>query len=63
MADDTFEIYSYDGTSFNKTSHTKSIYSTWYNKNDKSEYIGFTDGVVDANYDEDAYYSLYESEM
>lgn len=63
VEDNTFKLYCYDGQDYDKTNYKKSIYSTWYNKDDNNTYIGFTDGIVDMEYDEDAYYEKYNSEM
>jgi hypothetical protein len=64
IADDTFELsvpggestkMKYDKNSQNEAINTKTIYATWYNKTEDNEFIGFSDGVVDKEYTEDAY--------
>jgi hypothetical protein len=64
IADDTFELsvpggettkMKYDQKSQNEAINTKTIYATWYNKTEDNEFIGFSDGVVDKTYTEDAY--------
>ena len=41
---------------------TKEIKSTWYNKTEDNELIGFSDGVVDAQYDEKQYQQILTEE-
>jgi hypothetical protein len=53
----------YDKNSLNEDINTKTIYATWYNKTDDNEFIGFSDGVVDKEYDEDKYLNEYETQM
>jgi hypothetical protein len=56
IADNTFEI-AVDGPkesidSYETNDANRSIKSTWYNKDEDNVLIGFTDGVVDTEYDE-----------
>lgn len=72
IADDTFELsvpggettkMKYDKNSQNEAINTKTIYATWYNKTEDNEFIGFSDGVVDKEYTEDAYMLELETQM
>ena len=52
ITDNTIKLYNTEGNSFNfispdDSSNTKHLGFLWYNKTDASEYIGFSDGVVD----------------
>lgn len=65
IADNTFSLTVVDNkdTSLSYTGNeTKTIRATWYNKTDDNEFIGFSDGVVDNEYDEATYQAEYESE-
>jgi hypothetical protein len=69
IADNTFEIYTNNPLSYSQLKtedegyNFKNIYSIWYNKNEDNEFLGFSDGVVDESYDEDAYFKEYEESM
>ena len=41
---------------------TKIIRATWYNKTEENKFIGFSDGVVDIDYDEEVYLNEFETE-
>ena len=63
LADDTFKIYTTDETSYdNNHSAKRTIRTLWTNKDDKThEFIGFYNGVVDEDYDEEEYLREYET--
>lgn len=54
IEDSTVKIYTDDDLTYNSINGTnqKAIKLIWYNKDDKNRYVGFSDGVVDASYDE-----------
>ena len=65
IADNTFtlQVIGDKETRYKYTEGTmKSIRSTWYNKSEANEFIGFSDGVVDSSYDEDKYLKAIETE-
>ena len=56
------EPYPYDAqlgypNTINKATNEKTLGLLWYNKNDLNEYLGFSDGIYDPNYDEITYLS------
>ena len=61
IEDDTVEIYSLNGLNYygdiseSDPENEKQIGLIWYNKNEFNEYIGFSDGIYDDSYDEEAY--------
>jgi hypothetical protein len=51
VADNSLKIYSLQDNAFkftgaNDSTNRKDIGFVWYNKNDKNEYVGFSDGIV-----------------
>ena len=63
--DNTVKLYTnepleYDRLSDNESINTKGIGLLWYNKNDAGQYLGYSDGIVDRDYDEIAYLQLSE---
>jgi hypothetical protein len=63
LTDDTFKLYVNDGKEYEGDSTTKIIHSLWINKNpDTNEFIGFSDGVVDEDYNEETYLDTYETQ-
>jgi hypothetical protein len=64
LTDDTFKLYTLDGNEYDKDNvGPRQIYSSWINKdNETSEFIGFSDGIVDEEYDEVAYLKTYDEE-
>ena len=54
IEDNTVKIYTDDDLTYNSTNGTnqKTIKLIWYNKDSDHRYVGFSDGVVDASYDE-----------
>jgi hypothetical protein len=54
IEDSTVKIYTDDDLTYNSINGTnqKVIKLIWYNKDDNHRYVGFSDGVVDASYDE-----------
>lgn len=54
MEDNTVKIYTDDDLTYNSVNGTnqKAIKLIWYNKDNDHRYVGFSDGVVDASYDE-----------
>lgn len=62
IPDNQFRISVVDGILEYAGSQNKDIRSTWYNKTEDNEFIGFSDGVVDTSYDEDAYMDSYEND-
>lgn len=65
IADNTFTLKVKDekgsALSYNQNDE-KIIESFWYNKTEANEYIGFTDGVVDTDYDEEEYNNIVATE-
>ena len=61
IPDDTLEIYTVDGLQYygdkseGTVENTKRLGLVWYNKNENNSFIGFSDGIYDAEYDEKAY--------
>lgn len=64
IADNTLEIYctsalEFDTEAIDASTNTKEMGITWYNKDeDTGEYLGFSDGIYDPDYDEKAYLEL-----
>lgn len=62
IADDTFEIYTRTGATYTNKDKHKNIYIKWVNKDvETNKFIGFSDGIVDTNYDEIVYQEEYEA--
>lgn len=62
IEDDTLKIYTADALNFdssassdNVSQNDKTIGLLWYNKDEMGNYVGFSDGIADADYSEDAY--------
>lgn len=60
MDDNTVKIYTNSSTQYKYYQHTeetnlKTLGLLWYNKNDNNEYLGFSDGYYDPEYDELTY--------
>lgn len=58
--DNTVKIYTNSNTQYKYYQHTeetnlKTLGLLWYNKNDNNEYLGFSDGYYDPDYDELTY--------
>lgn len=58
--DNTVKIYTNSSTQYKYYQHAeetnlKTLGLLWYNKNDNNEYLGFSDGYYDPNYDELTY--------
>lgn len=63
IVDNTFTIAAVDGQeNYSEGQTAKEIIATWYNKDEDNRYIGFSDGIVDTRYDEDAYADKLEEE-
>lgn len=63
IPDDTFQLMAVDEqANYSEGQETKELAVMWYNKDEENRYVGFTDGVVDLTYDEDAYNSVLDSE-
>lgn len=65
--DNTVKLYTnepleYDRLSEDESTNTKGIGLLWYNKNEDGQYLGFSDGIVDRDYDEIAYLQLSEKD-
>jgi succinate dehydrogenase flavin-adding protein (antitoxin of CptAB toxin-antitoxin module) len=63
--DNTVKLYTnepleYDRLADDESTNTKGVGLLWYNKNDAGQYLGFSDGLYDKNYDEIAYLELSE---
>lgn len=63
--DNTVKLYTnepleYDRLADNESVNTKGIGLLWYNKNDAGQYLGYSDGIVDRDYDEIEYLQLSE---
>lgn len=54
MEDNTIILQTDDGLTYNgeNLSNAKKISLLWYNKNENNQYVGFSDGIVDEEYDE-----------
>ena len=54
MEDNTIRLQTDDGLTYNgeNLSNAKKISLLWYNKNEHDQYVGFSDGIVDKDYDE-----------
>ena len=52
---DSSEVYDNIPTNPN---NVKELSLAWYNKDDNNQYIGFTDGIFDLDYDEDEYLKI-----
>ena len=64
LKDDNFTISTKDELTYDKENTVKTIYSNWINKDlETNEFIGFSDGVVDLDYDEEAYIKEYANVM
>ena len=62
IEDDTLKIYTADALNFdssassdNVSQNDKTIGLLWYNKDEMGNYVGFSDGIADVDYSEDAY--------
>lgn len=57
IEDNTLQIYTKQSLYYNESeaSHEKDLAIAWYNKNSSNEYLGFSDGKYDKNYDEIEY--------
>lgn len=65
IPDNTFSLVVDDEKDSSTTYYdgeTKIIRATWYNKTEDNEFIGFSDGVVDTEYDEEEYQNEFETE-
>lgn len=65
--DNTVKLYTnepleYDRLAEDESTNTKGIGLLWYNKNDAGQYLGYSDGIVDRDYDEIAYLELSEKD-
>ena len=65
--DNTVKLYTnepleYDRLAEDESTNTKGIGLLWYNKNDAGQYLGYSDGVVDREYDEINYLKLSEQD-
>lgn len=65
--DNTVKLYTnepleYDRFAEDESTNTKGIGLLWYNKNDAGQYLGYSDGIVDRDYDEIAYLELSEKD-
>lgn len=58
----TNEPFEYDRLADDESTNTKGIGLLWYNKNDAGQYLGYSDGIVDRDYDEIAYLELSEKD-
>jgi hypothetical protein len=54
----TNEPFEFDRLDNNESTNTKGIGLLWYNKNDNGQYVGFSDGIYDKDYDEIEYLKL-----
>lgn len=59
MPNREFQIYTSDSLTYSEEDKNREIRSLWYNKNSDNEYIGFSDGVFDEDYDEEEYIKEY----
>ena len=57
IPDDTLEIYTLDNFEYldGEEGQTKNIGIVWFNKDEDNNYLGFSDGIYDADYDEEEY--------
>ena len=65
IPDNTFSLVVDDEKDSSTTYHdgeTKIIRATWYNKTEDNKFIGFSDGVVDTEYNEEEYQNEFETE-
>ena len=64
LKDDNFTISTKDELTYDKENTVKTIHSNWINKDpETNEFIGFSDGVVDLDYDEETYIKEYAEVM
>lgn len=58
ITDNTLDIYTLDSLEYNaedSVNNIKRIGLTWYNKDEYDNYLGFSDGIFDPEYDEEEY--------
>ena len=60
IEDNSLKLYTLDSATYqwnngNGNNHTKRLGFVWYNKDDSDEYVGYSDGICDSNYDEIEY--------
>lgn len=58
ITDNTLDIYTLDSLEYSaedSVNNTKRIGLTWYNKDEYDNYLGFSDGIFDPEYDEEEY--------
>jgi hypothetical protein len=58
ITDNTLDIYTLDSLEYsaeNSVNNIKRIGLTWYNKDEYNNYLGFSDGIFDPEYDEEEY--------
>ena len=64
IEDNTLSVYTTNDSTYRSTidpaTNEKKIGFLWYNKNENNQYVGFSDGIYDPDYDEEFY--LNESE-
>ena len=63
ITDNTLELYTYSSPTYLYDNHTqdtneKELELLWYNKTENNEYVGFSDGIYDLDYDEIDYLKL-----